>query len=187
LLLCTLGGLIAGIFVVPAAYRQYYLMPLAISCLLAATGFCFVVDVLLGPARERARTWLVVGAIAPLLVLPVVDLARSHAQRNDYQLGRLRFVLEHTSPTDTVLDGWLGTGVFRPHALYYFFMHREVLAMLSDEEKDAYLAPLESGRVRPSMIALDVELVALGPRFVHFLRSNYVSHNGLFYFPKQDR
>jgi hypothetical protein len=78
----------------------------------------------------------------------------------------------------------MGTAVFRPHPLYYFFMHGELRVMLSDAEKDAYLTALESGRVRPSLIAFDVELAALGPRFVNFLRAHYVSDDGVFYVPR---
>ena len=73
--------------------------------------------------------------------------------------------------------------MFRPHPLYYAFMHRELLAMLSQADKDAYLGPLESGRVRPALITLDDELRALGPRFLSFLRHHYVSADGVFYFP----
>ena len=93
----------------------------------------------------------------------------------------MRYVFEHTAPADTVLDGWMGTAVFRPHPLYYFFMHGELRVMLTEGEKDAYVDALESGRGRPSLIALDQELVALGPRFVRFVQRNYVSDDGLFY------
>jgi hypothetical protein len=181
-LLCTWGGLIAGILVVPAAYRQYYLMPLPIACLFAAKGLSFLV----GLAQERARARLLLGATVLLSIWPVVDLARSFlTRRDDRQMARLRYVFDHTGPESLVLDGWLGTAVFRPHPLYYFFMHREVLAMLSEQDKDAYLNALESGRVRPALIALDDELLGLGPRLVRFVQNNYMSHDGLFYFPMQ--
>jgi len=179
LLLCTLGGLIAGIAVVPVVYEQYCLVPLSIACLFAARGLSFLVEL----ARERARAWFLVGAILPLSVLPVLYLGWSFGHGNDGQMARLRYVFDHTGPADSVLDGWLGTQVFRPHPLYYFFMHRELLGALSESDKDAYLGPLESGRVRPSLITLDDELLALGPRFSSFLRTHYVSSDGLFYFP----
>ena len=41
----------------------------------------------------------------------------------------------------------MGTAVFRPHPLYYFFMHGELRVMLTESEKDAYVDALESGRV----------------------------------------
>jgi len=188
LLLCTLGGLIAGIVLVPVVYEQYCLVPLTIACLFAGQGFCFLWSFVVEPVPRRARPWATAGAIRPLsvlplLVLPVLYLGWSFNHRNDRQLARLRYVFEHTGPADTVLDGWLGTQLFRPHPLYYFFMHRELLGALSESDKDAYLAPLESGKVRPSLITLDDELLALGPRFSAFLRARYASSDGLFYFP----
>ena len=179
LLLATLAGLIAGIFVVPAAYKQYYLMPLPIACLFAARGLCALAE----RVRERLRGRMLVGATVLLLIWPVYELQKSFARRNDQQLARLRTVFERTGPTDTVLDGWLGTQVFRPHPLHYFFMHRELQAMLSDADLEGYLGALESGRVQPALITLDDELRALGPRLVTFVRENYVSNDGLFYFP----
>ena len=183
LLLCTLGGLIAGIALVPVVYEQYCLVPLSIACLFAAKGLSFLAELL--AKSGRARAWVLICAILPLLVLPVLNLGWSFAHRNDRQLARLRYVFEHTGPADSVLDGWLGTQLFRPHPLYYFFMHRELLGALSESDKDSYLAPLESGRVRPALITLDDELMALGPRFTGFLRTHYATSDGLFYFPRR--
>ncbi|HEY7371778.1 MAG TPA: hypothetical protein VIF57_06335, partial [Polyangia bacterium] len=139
--------------------------------------------VLLDASRHRARVWPLAGATAALLILPTVDLARAFGHRNDAQLARLAFVYAHTRPTDPVLDGWLGTAVFRPHPLPYFFMHRELQAMLTESEKDAYLGALERRTVRPALIAMDDELRALGPRFLAFVRRDYVSDDGVFYVP----
>jgi hypothetical protein len=182
LLLCTLGSLVAGILVVPAAYKQYYLPPLAIACVFAAQGLAFVVELV----QPRARTWLLVGATLALLIWPVVELGSSFTERDHRQTARLRYVFDHTRPTDTVLDGWLGTNVFRLHPLYYAFMHGELLAMLSATQRAAYVDALESGQVRPSLIAMDEELIALGSRFVRFVLKNYESTDGLFYFPRTE-
>jgi hypothetical protein len=180
LLLCTLGGLVAGILVIPAAYKQYYLPPLAIAGVFAAQGLVFISEL----AQQRARSWLLIGATLPLLIWPIAELASSCTDRDERQTERLRYVFEHTRPTDTVLDGWMGTGVFRPHPLHYAFMHGELLAMLSQSQRVAYVDALESGRVRPALITLDNELIALGSRFVRFVVKNYVSNDGLFYFPR---
>jgi len=179
LLLCTLGGLVAGTLVVPAAYEQYYLPPLTIACWFAARGLFLLLD----SSRHRERGWLIVCATVPLLIWPVVDLGRSLGRRNDVQMARLRFVFAHTGPAELVLDGWLGTNVFRPHPHYYFFMHGELLVMLTPSERNAYLDAVMSSRNRPALIALDDELRALGPRFLQFVQRNYVSSDGLFYLP----
>jgi len=179
LLLCTLGSLVAGVAVVPAAYEQYYLPPLAIASLFAADGLLFLVEL----AREPLRAPLVVGTTIVLLARAVAELASASAYRNEAQLARLRYVLEHTGPTDTVLDGWLGTGVFHPQPLYYAFMHRELWASLPESEHEAYLGALESGKVKPALITADRDLLRLGPRFVHFLYRDYVTDNRLFFSP----
>ena len=85
------------------------------------------------------------------------------------------------APADPVLDGWLGTGVFRPHPLYYAFMHGDLLPMLTERQKDAYVEALETGQARPALITLDQDLIDLGPRFVRFVHQHYVTDDGLFY------
>jgi hypothetical protein len=179
-LFCTLFGLGAGILVVPVAHRQYYLMLLPILCLFAADGL----DFLLALAKARWRPGLLATALLALSILPVLGLREAYADRNDAQLERLRYVFAHTQPGDVVLDGWEGTGVFRPHAFRYFFLHDEALAMLPDRERDAFLDALERGRVRPALIALDDQLVFLGSRFLRFVRKNYTTTDGFFYLPK---
>ena len=123
------AGLIAGLVVVPAAYEQYYLPLLAIACLYAARGLSVLLD--FRRSREARPGRLLVYATVLLLIWPVVDLARALGRRNDLQMARLQFVFAHTGPSDPVLDGWLGTDVFRPHPLYYFFMHRELQVSLT--------------------------------------------------------
>jgi hypothetical protein len=179
-LLGTLFGLAAGIFVIPVAHRQYYLMPLPIACLFAAQGLCFLVE----RARERARPWLLILATIPLSILPVLDLREALTMRNDAQLARLRYVFENTKPTELTMDGWEGTGVFRPHAFYYYFLHDELLDMLPQAKLDTFLDALESGRIRPRLIAMDTQLARLGSRFVRFTMANYTTRDGFFYLRK---
>ena len=181
LLLCTVVGLFAGVLVIPVAQRQYYLMPLPIVCVFGAKGLLLLVD----RAREGARALLLVLSMIPLSVLPALALRQAFTSRNDVQLARLRHVFESTKRTDVVMDGWEGTGVFRPHAFYYFFIHDEVLPMLPRERVDAYLDDLESGKIRPRLIALDRNLVALGPRFLAFVERNYLSDDGFLYFSRE--
>ncbi|HEY4393128.1 MAG TPA: glycosyltransferase family 39 protein [Polyangia bacterium] len=180
LLICILGGFVAGIPIVRVAYEQYYLPAMTIVCLFAARGL----GSLLARSGHRARVWAVMGAAVALSIWPVIDLRRSLGIRNDLQLARLRFVYAHTGPADRVLDGWLGTNVFRPAPHYYFFMHSELAAMLTESEKNAYLDAVTGDNDRPALIALDAELVALGPRFLRFVHDNYVHAEGVFYLPR---
>jgi 4-amino-4-deoxy-L-arabinose transferase-like glycosyltransferase len=174
-----LGFLIAGILVVPVAHRQYYLMLLPLVCLFAAQGLVFLVGMV---RAARRGTWLAV-AVLGLSVLPTIDVVQALRQRNDKQLARLRYVYANTRPTDTVMDGWEGTGVFRPHAFYYYFIHEELLDMLPKSRVDALVDDMEAGRITPRLIALDQNLIALGSRFVRFVERNYRTDDGFFMLP----
>src|SRR4051812_20344448 len=180
LLVCILVGLFVGVLVVPSAHRQYYLMPLPIICLFAAQGLFWIVE----RARERARAPLFALAAIALAVLPALALRDGFHYRNDDQLAKLRQVFETTRPTDVVMDGWQGMGVFRPHAFRYFFLHEETRAMLPRPRWDAYMDALENGTIRPRLIVMDENLAAMGPRFLAFVHRNYVSRDGFFYFAR---
>jgi len=117
-------------------------------------------------------------------VIPIASLVDSYRDPNDVQLARLRQVFERTKPTDLVMDGWEGMGVFRPHAFRYFFLHDETMQMLPRESFDAYLDTIEGGQARPKLIAMDKHLAALGPRFLGLVKRDYVSSDGFFYYSK---
>jgi hypothetical protein len=80
-----------------------------------------------------------------------------------------------------VMDGWEGTGVFRPHAFYYYFIHEELGPMLPRDRVNAFVDDLEHGKTVPVLIAFDRNLSSLGSRFVRFVERNYVSGDGFFY------
>jgi hypothetical protein len=56
--------------------------------------------------------------------------------------------------------------------------------MLARERVDAFLDALEGGKIRPRLIAMDEHLLALGSRFVRFVKRNYASDDGFLYFSK---
>jgi hypothetical protein len=180
LLVSIVAGLFFGLLVVPVAHRQYYLMSLPILCLYAAKALFEVA----GWLPQRVRPWFWTAAVLGLAVLPVLGLRSAFKDDNDHQLARLREVYETTAPSDLVMDGWEGMGVFRPHAFHYFFLHEEAVAMLPRPALDAYLDALETGRGRPKLIAMDKNLASLGPRFQAFVAANYVTRDGFFYLAK---
>lgn len=175
LLFCLGVWLFVALLIIPNAQMQYYLMPLPILCLFAASGL----DELAERVGRRIWPW----ALVALSILPVVNFAMDAASTNQTQFARLRRVFESTKPTDLVMDGWQGTGVFRPHAFYYYFVHDDILQMMSRQRLNAFLDDLEAGRGRPALIALDRRLVALGPRFRAFVNANYGSRDGFLYYP----
>ena len=73
---------------------------------------------------------------------------------NADQRARLDYVLRTTGPDEPVFDGYSGFGVFRPHAYRYWFLHEEMQAMLTDEEKGAAVVrALE--RAQPPVVVVD--------------------------------
>jgi hypothetical protein len=136
-------------------------------------------------ARQRGRGRPLAAVLAiPLTVVPVVALIAEYRSSNDDQLVQLREVFDRTKPTDLVMDGWQGMGVFRPHAFHYYFLHEEIRAMLPPARLDELLNELERGTIRPQLFALDKNLKALGPRFVAFVEKNYATSDGFFYYRK---
>jgi len=180
-LACTVVGLFVGVLAVPAAHRQYYLMPLPIICLFAADGLLSLIERI----RRPARFWLAGIATIGLAVLPIIAFVDAYQDGNGLQLARLRTVFQRTQPADLVMDGWEGLGVFRPHAFFYFFLHEETRAMLPASQWDGYLDALEAGRIRPALIVLDENLRALGPRFLAVVEARYATRDGLLYFARE--
>jgi hypothetical protein len=77
---------------------------------------------------------------------------------NSNELQSLRYVIENTSPTDTMMDGFSGIGVFRPHAYFYWFLNSETVEMMTDDQKNQLLADLQTGKLAPSYLILDTFL-----------------------------
>jgi hypothetical protein len=181
LLFSIMLGLFLEVPFMPSAHRQYYLIPLPLVALFAARGLLLLID----RTPQAKRAWLLGGALVALAIHPALALREAFHDRNDVQLARLAFVFDHTAPTDPVMDGWEGMGVFRPHAFRYFFLHEETLAMLPHAALDAYLDALETGAVRPRLIALDKNLRALGPRFLAWVAAHYTTSDGFFYVARE--
>jgi hypothetical protein len=92
---------------------------------------------------------------------------------NRDDLNGIRYVLQNTSPTDICMDGWTGLGVFRPHAWFYWFLHREVRMMLSERTKNEFEANLTSGSIAPKLIFYDQDLKGLSAETAQFLENAY--------------
>lgn len=178
LLLGLMIWLFVSVALIPVAQMQYYLMPLPVVCLFAAAELLVLIEL----AHQRFNRRIVPLAVAAVSILPLWGLAMDASSTNRKQLARLRQVYETTAPTDQVMDGWQGTGVFRPHAFYYYFIHDELLLMLPPPRVDAFVDDLEAGRVRPALIAMDSRVAALGPRFLAFVNEHYTSRDGFFFY-----
>jgi hypothetical protein len=101
--------------------------------------------------------------------------------RNTNALSDIRYVIENTTPQDTVMDGISGSGVFRPHAYFYYTLLLEIQAMISDQQRQELLQALRSGRIAPKLIVLDDQgpdrrahdFRALSPEIRAFFEEHY--------------
>lgn len=119
------------------------------------------------PAWQPAL-WLVL-----VLAFPIVEQRDwiGHSS-NDAQRQRVAFILTHTTPQDAVFDGYSGFGVFRPHAFRYWFLHEEVQAMLSEQEKNGELIEALQ-RVQPRIVIRDQYIDALPAAVRTYLDTHY--------------
>lgn len=68
------------------------------------------------------------------------------------QQRRIAYLNESVGPEERVFDGYSGYGLFRPHAYRYWFLHDEMLLMLSESERtDDIIAALAHPRVRAAI------------------------------------
>jgi 4-amino-4-deoxy-L-arabinose transferase-like glycosyltransferase len=176
-------GLLAGAFVIPIPLLQYFVMLLPLAAVLAGSAFvCGMGAVTRTVARANPR--LAAAVTAPLLALglialvapPSLSLARGldpARPRLQDQLGRIRFVLGQTTAEETVMDGFTGAGVFRPHAWFYFFLHDEIRALLGAPQIGRLRAQLREGEIAPALVVFDDELQQMHREITSFLRDNY--------------
>ena len=73
------------------------------------------------------------------------------------------------------MDGWSGIGLFRPHAFFYWFLHRRLVATLESDVMDNLLAGLKSGYIQPALIIFDDDLRVASPDLNDFVTNNYLS------------
>jgi hypothetical protein len=121
----------------------------------------------------RKSDWILAIYLAVMSVGPLglmFGTLSSTKYRNT--LDQIAFVMENTTPTDPVMDGFTGLGVFRPHAYFYWILQEE-FPMISRRQRDSLLADLESGRVHPKLVFLDQNLRLFSSRVAQFIEQNY--------------
>jgi hypothetical protein len=181
LVLQTLA-LLAGAFAIPVPQLQYFLMVLPLVAILAGQTLVEAAESLVRRPRRPTFPHAFARAAATMLGLaivaapPLADLAKSlhpaYPKVQD-QLARLRLVLALTTPSETVMDGFTGAGVFRRHAYYYFFLHDEVRALLGGPEMDDLRRALRDGLIAPAVVLFDFDLQDLSREVKSFVEENY--------------
>jgi Dolichyl-phosphate-mannose-protein mannosyltransferase len=165
------GWLVGLCRILPVADLQFFLIPLPLAALLASRA--------LSESSAIAPRWL---QQLFLLGVTVWAVFPSIAALSDRIQGRsptppvlktALWVIQNTDPQDTVMDGWGGTGVFRPQAWYYGFVHNEIPPMIPQADRESLMRDLEMGRIQPRIIFESQDLFSLHERLLPWIKANY--------------
>lgn len=234
----TLAGLLAGVFLIPVPYTEYFMMPIPLLAILQA-------GLLVGAVKQsRGRTGATVGRrqaqwslaygrgavllgalgvagmlayyrppffarpidllwiaalpltalavwrrqrylalailLAPMLLFPVRRFSTLFDLDNQDTQRAMACIYRHARPHERVLDGWkMICAPFRPHAWFYFFLHREVRPMLTGPEAADLHAVLRDPARQPAVVVFDEDnRTLITPEMLHPYRNTEV--DGIF-------
>lgn len=171
--LAAAGSLLAGTLILPAPLDQYFLPLMAPLSWLAADALVGLAGRL---APARAFAWslsaVLVLWLGPELVRMGRDLASTESPARE-TLDQVGWVIDHTGRDDTVLDGFSGLGVFRPHAWFYFYPNEDIRPLIDYGEVAALVKALQNGRVAPRLAIVDRDLQEVDSDLLLFLKENY--------------
>jgi len=121
-----------------------------------------------------------VPAFAVVFFMAVTSAAPSFRLLNSYnspgnnpEFDEMRYILANTSPQDTVMDGYRGSGIFRPHAYFFWFMPFNDRARIPMDDRQRLLEDLHSGSIQPRVILFDINLRNLTPGVTEFFETHY--------------
>lgn len=129
----------------------------------------------------KKRVYATMLIAVAIVIYPLDQMIDQFSQKNNDQLANIKYIMDVTTSADAVLDGWSGYGFLRPHAYYYYFLHSEMRAMLSEKELTDEL--IESAeRNNTKVVIYDGDLRALPQKTQDYINSNYIptGHGNLY-------
>jgi hypothetical protein len=185
-------GLQIGLFLLPAPYPQYYMMLIPLMATLAAMTLVDVADTLgrslaadasgdpdarridrVVLAPFRTRDGMLAGIIILISIPSAIWMYEQSKWRNGEDLNEIRFVMDHTSPNDTVMDGWRGVGVFRPHATFFWMLPPTLARRVPPGTWEEVLADLRSCEIAPKIVNIDEFLGQVSPRIQAYFLEHF--------------
>jgi len=121
----------------------------------------------------RVRLAALIFFLVMVSVPPLKRLIDVFNWRNTDQINQIRYVIENTAPTDTFMDGFTGTGLFRPHAYFFFCFTAGIQKMLTANDFSELLANLQSGKMKPEYLIFDKNLRRLPAAITSFFSEHY--------------
>ena len=173
-------------FIIALCYMLDFIQPSLLNSKIAYEIICgiLVILIILTLLKGKRNIALLLASIG-IIIFPLQQIYHQTERSNTGQLEDIKFIMNNTTPDDTVLDGWSGFGVFRPHAYYYHFLHNEVRAMLSNDDlADNLISALKEKRTK--VIIYDGSVKALPQQVQNYITQNYVySGQGNIYLLKR--
>jgi hypothetical protein len=171
--LSALGGAL-GLAVLPVAWEQYYLICLPAVSILAGDLIVRGVAWLARLVPPAASTAIVVAVVTVGSLLPAREpLMSQRLRRSEAKDKAIALILDNSSPQETVLDGYSGIGVFRPHAFPYFFLHAEMRLMLDESRVKELEEGLLNESINPRFASADAHLRSVSPRVRDYLDRHF--------------
>jgi hypothetical protein len=163
------------LWLIPLAVTLWHFLGLAAAHLprppLYLTSWIMILVVAGVLLRIRASSWALIALLAGLTVYPILQLPRGRSNEN--ALEGIRHVMENSTPGETVMDGFTGWGLFRPHAYFYYAIHSELRQMLTWDDRVRLLADLQAGRIAPRLVLFDLDLRRISDPITAFFETNY--------------
>jgi hypothetical protein len=170
---CALSGAL-GVVVLPAAWEQYYLLFLPQLAMVGSDFLLRVSAVIIKRTTSSAGVaLLVLTAMLSSLTSVRTAILNQRLRVSEHKEKAIAMILDNSSMADTVLDGYTGIGVFRPHAFRYFFLHAEMRRMLDGAVVRELEEGLADGAIAPRFVSTDSHLRAVSPRVRDFLDRNF--------------
>ena len=159
---------VAGLFLMPEPWRQYFLIFLPSAAILAAG---VLVETIEASARATTRSQLVravvltaSGVLLTVLSLPETSRAKMVPRRNKGQLAEIGWLVSNSPPDAKVLSGWLSQGVFRSPAVRWTVLPYAWLRQMTPDDRAEIVSLLASCRTRPEIVFFDDRLASVDPQ-----------------------
>jgi len=121
----------------------------------------------------RLRLAALIFFLIMVSVPPLKRLINAFNWRNTDQISQITYVVDKTAQTDTFMDGYTGTGLFRPHAYFFFCLTAGIQKMLTANDFSELLADLQSSKMQPKYIIFDKNLRRLPAAITSFFSEHY--------------
>lgn len=162
------GAILTGVLLIGRGAGSHWPLFLII-------GYWFVV--LLGSMAlifMRARNVALVFFLVAMSVGPLMRLHNALGSADiTPQIDEIRYIIENTTPTETIMDGYQGSGVYRPHAYFFWFLTYNDREGITEKDRQKLLEGLETGSIAPKLILFDKNLRGLSPAITEFFEHYY--------------